>query len=86
MNKFTKEEKEEIIRLADKAEELYFKYINTCEKIEEILKDKNPQEKDFVREVFYSLDDGRLCVNYSTQDDVYSGKAIPLAKYIDGVR
>lgn len=52
MNKFTKEEEKQIIRLVDKAEELYFKYVNVCEKIEEILNDKNPQEKDFVKEAF----------------------------------
>ncbi len=86
MNKFTKEEKEEITRLAIKTEDMYFKYIRDCEEIENILKDKNPQEKDFVREVFYSIDDSRLCVSYNLHDNDYLGKAIPLSKYIDGVR
>ncbi len=86
MNKFSEEEKIQILKLADEAEGYFFKYVSVCEKIEEILNDKNPEEKDFMKEVFYSLDEGNLCVNYNLSANVYLGKAIPVISYMDGSR
>lgn len=83
MNKFTEEEEFQLIKLMDEAEALYFRYVASCEKIEEFLNDKNPEEKDFMKEVFYSLDDQCLCVSYNRSDNVYLGKAIPIFRYID---
>ncbi len=84
MNKFTKEEEKQIIRCIDKAEELYFKYVNACEKVEEILNAKNPQEKDFVKEVLYQMSDG-ICVCYEAPDFNIAAN-IPILRYIDGER
>lgn len=84
MNKFTREEKEQIIRLACKAEDFFFKYLEFCEKIEELLNDKNPNEKDFVKEILYQMSDG-VCVSYEKPEDRVPVN-IPVLTYIRGDR
>lgn len=100
MNRFSKEEEFQLIKFTDEAEALYLRYVASCEKeevlffryealcekIEEFLNNKNPEEKDFMRVVFYSFDDHCLCVSYNCSDDVYFGKVIPLFRYIEGER
>lgn len=84
MNNFTEEEKLQIIKLVDKAEEHFFKYISFCEKIEELLDEKNPDEKHFVKDLLYLMGDG-VCVHYESPDHK-TPLDIPILSYLKGNR
>lgn len=84
MNNFTPEEKKQIDILAYKAEDLFFKYLKTCEQIETLLNNKNPDEEENLHEVLYQMGDG-ICVAYSDNDSNVDNN-IPIARYIKGDR
>ena len=84
MNKFTEEEKQQLIRFADKAEEHFFKYVSFCEKIAVLLDEKNPDEKHFMKDVLYQMSDG-ICVRYEEPDFKIAAN-IPILHYLDGNR
>ncbi len=84
MNKFSEEEKIQILKLVDEAENYFFKYVSVCEKIEEILNDKNPDEKDFVKDVLYQMSDG-ICVCCENPESC-APVNIPILDYLEGKR
>lgn len=84
MRQFTTEEKEKIRRLADKAEHDFFQYLKTCEQIETLLNDKNPDEEESLHDVLYQMGDG-ICVSYSDEDSGVDNN-IPIERYIKGNR
>lgn len=85
MQDFTQEEKKMIDKLTYKAEDLFFKYLKTCEQIEALLNLKNPEEEERVHEVLYQMGDG-ICVAYSDEDNLNVDNNIPIARYIKGER
>lgn len=84
MNKFTEEEKRQVLRLADKAEQYFFKYRSFCEKIAQLLDEKNPDERQFIKDLLYQMSDG-LCVCYENSEH-YVPINIPISDYLDGSR
>lgn len=84
MNKFTEEEKRQIYKFVDEAEKHFFKYISFCEKIEELLDEKNPDESCFIKDLLYQMGDG-ICVCYENPE--YPAPLnIPLSDYLKGGR
>lgn len=84
MNRFTEEEKRQIIKFVDKAEKYFFKYLSFCGKIEAFLDEKNPDERHFIKDLLYQMSDG-LCVCYENSE--YCAPVnIPIIDYIDGSR
>lgn len=85
MNKFSEEEKRQVLRLADKAEQYFFKYRSFCEKIAQLLNEKNPDERQFITDfLLYQMSDG-LCVCYENSE-YYAPINIPISDYLDGSR
>lgn len=83
MNKFTEEEKRQVLRLADKAEQYFFKYRSYCEKIARLLEEKNPDERQFA-DLLYQMSDG-FCVCYENSEH-YAPINISISDYLDGSR
>lgn len=84
MRQFTPKEKEKIRQLVDKAEHDFFQYLRTCEQIEKLLNDKNPDEEENLHEVLYQMGDG-ICVAYSNENANVDNN-IPIEMYIKGNR
>ena len=84
MRDFTPEEKKQIDILTYKAEDLFFKYLKTCEQIETLLNNKNPDEEENLHEVLYQMGDG-ICVACSESNSNVDNN-IPIARYIKGDR
>lgn len=83
MNKFTEEEKIQILRLVDKAEQHFFKYRTFCEKITQLLDEKNSDESFCVKDLLYQMSDG-LSVCYENSEKYPIN--IPILDYLDGSR
>ena len=84
MNNFKPEEKKQIDILTYKAEDLFFKYLKTCEQIETLLNNKNPDEEENLHDVLYQMGDG-ICVVYSESNSNVDNN-IPIERYILGDR
>ena len=69
----------DILNLEVEALRAFFKYCSATEKIEKILQDLFPGEKDFIKGVLYQPGDG-LCVIYKDMDN------IPLPDFLKGKR
>lgn len=84
MNKFTEEEKIQVMRLVNKAETYFFKYRSICEKIARLLGEKNPDESSSVKDLLYQTSDG-VCVCYEDSEHFVPAN-IPILDYLDGSR
>lgn len=69
----------DILNLEVEALRAFFKYCSSTEKIEKILQDLFPGEKDMINGVLYQPGDG-LCVIYKNMDN------IPLSDFLKGKR
>lgn len=69
----------DILNLEVEALRAFFKYCSSTEKIEKILQDLFPGEKDMINGVLYQPGDG-LCVIYKDMDN------IPLSDFLKGKR
>ena len=69
----------DILNLEVEALRAFFKYCSSTEKIEKILQDLFPGEKDIINGVLYQPGDG-LCVIYKDMDN------IPLSDFLKGKR
>ena len=69
----------DILNLEDEALRAFFKYCSATEKIEKILQDLFPGEKDLIKGVLYQPGDG-LCVIYEDMEN------IPLSDFLKGKR
>lgn len=74
----------EILKIADKAENTYYDYMRACEDVEEALKEKFSDEKDYIEECWFHSAQG-LLVRYRRPE--YSlAVSIPIIEFLDGKR
>lgn len=74
-----KSEFKNIEELEDKAEKMFYKLCALCERIENLLSEFFPEEKDNIIDVIFQPGDG-ICVVY---EDI---KNIPLSNFLKGER